>query len=115
MKMATNDNGDPAAVLLECRRRIDRIDGVLLALLRERLMTAEEAADAKAAMDQPVLAPPREAEVLARVTTLANWPLDPEAAARIFGTIIEETRAAAQRRAEALTAGHRDGGREAAT
>lgn len=94
------DQGDPAAVLLECRARIDRIDGVLLALLRERFMTAEQAADAKAAMGQPVLAPPREAEVLARVSTLASSPLDPGAAARIFGTIIEETRASALRRGE---------------
>jgi chorismate mutase len=100
MKATLSEQDDPAAVLLECRARIDRIDGVLLALLRERLMTAEAAADAKAAMGQPVLAPPREAEVLARVTTLASSPLDPEAAARIFGTIIEETRATALRRME---------------
>lgn len=99
MTTTIGEKSDPATTLLECRQRIDRIDGVLLALLRERLMTAEEAADAKAEMGQPVLAPPREAEVLARVTTLANWPLDPDAAARIFGAIIEETRASAERRA----------------
>ena len=100
MNATLDEQDDPAAVLLECRARIDRIDGVLLALLRERLMTAEAAAAAKAAMGQPVLAPPREAEVLARVTTLATSPLDPEAAARIFGAIIAETRATALRRME---------------
>ena len=88
----------PAEVLATCRQRIDRIDGVLLALLRERLLTAVEAADAKAALGQPVLAPPREAEVLARVTALASSPLDAGAAVRIFRTIIEETRATELRR-----------------
>ena len=89
---------EPAEVLATCRQRIDRIDGVLLALLRERLLTAAEAADAKAALGHPVLAPPREAEVLARVTTLASSPLDADAAVRIFQTIIEETRATELRR-----------------
>ena len=88
----------PAEILATCRQRIDRIDGVLLALLRERLLTAVEAADAKAALGQPVLVPPREAEVLARVTTLASSPLDADAAVRIFQTIIEETRATELRR-----------------
>lgn len=101
--MTTDPTGsvEPARILADCRQRIDRIDGVLLALLRERFRTAEEAADAKAALGQPVLAPPREAEVLARVTTLASAPLDPVAAARIFELIIEETRATAVRRTEA--------------
>lgn len=98
MNTTVSGKEDPATVLQECRQRIDRIDGVLLALLRERIVTAAEAADAKAAMGQPVLAPPREAEVLERVSTLAHWPLDPQAAARIFGTIIEETRATEERR-----------------
>jgi chorismate mutase len=91
----------PAEVLADCRQRIDRIDGVLLALLRERLMTAVEAAAAKAALGQPVLVPPREAEVLARVTTLASSPLDAAAAVRIFQAIIEETRSTELRRLEA--------------
>ena len=89
---------EPAEILATCRQRIDRIDGVLLALLRERLLTAAEAADAKAALGQPVLAPPREAEVLARVTTLASSPLDADAAVRIFQAIIAETRATELRR-----------------
>lgn len=101
MNTVPNERVDPASVLVECRQRIDRIDGVLLALLRERLVTAEQAAAAKAALGQPVFAPPREAEVLARVTTLASSPLDPDAAARIFETIIEETRASALRRVDA--------------
>lgn len=101
MVTESNIQIEPARVLADCRQRIDRIDGVLLALLRERLRTAEEAADAKAALGQPVLAPPREAEVLARVATLASAPLEPGAAARIFELIIEETRATAVRRTEA--------------
>ena len=102
---------DPAEVLADCRRRIDRIDGVLLALLRERLVTAGEAADAKAALGQPLLVPPREAEVLARVTGLASAPLDPHAAARIFARIIEETRASETRRPVAPGGAAADGSR----
>jgi chorismate mutase len=105
MKTDGSELVDPASVLVECRERIDRIDGVLLALLRERVVTAEQAAEAKTAMGQPVFAPPREAEVLARVSTLASLPLDPEAAARIFETIIAETRASALRCAGAARTG----------
>ena len=91
------DDTQPAAILADCRQRIDRIDGVLLALLRERMLTAVEAAGAKAALGQPVLAPAREAEVLERIATLTASPLDPVAASRIFEAIIEETRTAEER------------------
>ena len=82
---------EPSNVLANCRDRIDRIDGVLLALLRERMRTAVEAAEAKCALGQPLLAPRREAEVLERLTNLAATPLDPSAVARIFRTILDET------------------------
>lgn len=103
MNTGTSVHGNPAEVLADCRRRIDRIDGVLLALLRERLLTAGEAADAKAALGQPLMVPPREAEVLARVSDLASAPLGPDAAARIFARIIEETRASETQRQLALS------------
>jgi chorismate mutase len=88
-----NAPAEPAAVLADCRQRIDRIDGVLLALLRERLLAASEAAAAKTALGDGVLAKEREAEVIARVATLSSSPLDAAAAIRIFEAIIGETRA----------------------
>lgn len=85
---------DPSDVLADCRKRIDRIDAVLVALLRERVAVAVEAGRAKTAIGGPVLVPAREAEVLERVTSLAASPLGPDAVGRIFQTIIDETRTA---------------------
>lgn len=104
MREHVSEGTQPAAVLADCRERIDRIDGVLLALLRERMLTAVEAAEAKAALGQPVLAPTREAEVLARISALASGPLHPTAAARIFEAIIEETRSAEEQLSPKSTA-----------
>lgn len=97
MNDQVTDSVHPASVLAHCRQRIDRIDGVLLALLRERVLTAIEAAEAKSALGEPVLVPSREAEVLTRVATLASPPLEPDAVGRIFETIIAETRQAEER------------------
>lgn len=86
-----------ATVLADCRQRIDRIDAVLLALLRERLLTAVEAAEAKAALGESVLARDRETEIVARVAALSRSPLESTAAVRIFEVIIGETRAMEER------------------
>ncbi len=92
-----NRESEPSSVLADCRDRIDRIDGVLLALLRERMLTAVEAAEAKCALGQPLLAPAREAAVLERLTNLAATPLDPLAVSRIFRAIFDETLNAEER------------------
>lgn len=82
--------------LVQCRDDIDRVDAVLVALLRERARLAVSAGRIKIASGQPVTAPAREAAILERVRRLAGEPLDGDAVARIFQHIIDETRAAEQ-------------------
>lgn len=89
-----------AELLARCRDDIDRIDGVLVALLHERARLAVCAGRAKRASGQPIRAAGREASVIARVKYLARAPLAPDAVGRIFRRIIEETRAAEARAIE---------------
>jgi chorismate mutase len=77
----------------ECRQDIDRIDAILVALLRERARLALDAGALKRATGHDVVAPARERDVLTRVRTLSYGPLSPDAVARIFEQIISETRA----------------------
>jgi chorismate mutase len=79
-----------------CRHDIDRVDAVLVALLRERTRLAIQAGMLKLAGGLPVQAVAREAAVLERVQALTAPPLDSAAVARIFERIIDETRAAEQ-------------------
>jgi chorismate mutase len=103
-----HENEPPQAVdpLWQCRQDIDRVDGVLVALLHERARLAIEAGRMKLAAGEPLLAPPREAAVLARVRALAGSPLEGDRLVRIFEAIIAETRAAED---EWLTAERRPG------
>jgi chorismate mutase/prephenate dehydratase len=78
--------------LSQCRQDIDRIDGVLVALLRERTRLALQAGEIKLANGEPLHAAAREAAVMRRVQELAVPPLAADAIARIFACIIDETR-----------------------
>jgi chorismate mutase len=89
----------PLDPLAQCRQDIDRIDAVLVALLRERTRVALDAGRIKDAGGHALVAPTREAAVLQRVRRLAVAPLEADAVARIFERIIDETRAAEQRSA----------------
>ena len=75
----------------ECRRRIDAVDKVVVALLAERARLALEAGSLKQALALPLSAPAREAMVLARVAAQAPAPLPPDAVARIYRHILDET------------------------
>lgn len=88
---STAEAADPLSL---CRQDIDRVDAVLVALLRERTRLAIQAGIIKLAAGQPVQAIAREAAVLQRVQELAAPPLDSAAVARIFERIIDETLAA---------------------
>ena len=92
--MSTDTNGAPTSLdaLAECRRDIDRIDAVLIALLGERTRLAIHAGRIKRACGTEIAAPAREAAVIDRVRDLARGPLPGAAAARIFERIIQETR-----------------------
>lgn len=82
--------GDPLAL---CRQDIDRVDAMLVALLRERTRLALDVGRIKRAHGLEIAHPAREVDVLARVRQLASGPLQADAAARIFEQIITETRA----------------------
>jgi chorismate mutase len=82
-----------AEVLSRHRTTIDRIDRTIVALLSERFRTGLLAAEVKAALGQASQDSAREAAVLDHVRHATQRPLSPESAARIFATIISETRA----------------------
>ena len=85
-----DSTGDPLAL---CRQDIDRVDAMLVALLRERTRLALDVGRIKRAHGLAVAHPAREVDVLTRVRQLAGGPLDADVAARIFERIILETRA----------------------
>jgi chorismate mutase len=65
--------GPPAAPdrLGELRRRLEHLDGQLVALVAERVRTARDIGDLKRAAGQPSLDPAREAAVVRRAAELA--------------------------------------------
>ncbi len=84
--------------LEDCRRKIDKLDLRLLALLNERTRVVAEIAAAKHALGLPVYEPRREDEVYANITA-HNWgPLGSGALRRIFERIIDEMRSIQKQR-----------------
>ena len=93
--------------LEDCRRKIDKLDLRLLALLNERTRVVAEIAAAKHALGLPVYEPRREDEVYANITA-HNWgPLGSGALRRIFERIIDEMRKVQRLRMEAQPDGDR--------
>ena len=90
----------PAANVSGNRRRIDRLDQALVALLNERASLALELGRTKAHFNWPIRSPERELVVLERVAGFASRQLGADAARRIFSTIIAETAGAQQRERE---------------
>ena len=82
---------EPAA-LESWRRRIDAIDGQLLALLNSRAACAVEVGRLKRHLGLAVYSPEREAWILERVVRENPGPLDPLAARRLFERVIDESR-----------------------
>jgi chorismate mutase len=78
--------------LEEWRRRIDAIDGQLMALINSRSACAIEIGRIKRTAGLPVYAPEREAWILDRVMRENPGPLDPMAVRRVFERIIDESR-----------------------
>jgi chorismate mutase len=74
------------------RKKIDEIDDVLLPLLNLRTEFAVEVARLKEEEGLSLSAPEREEKVLARMKNLNDGPLDDEAVARIYRSIIDESR-----------------------
>jgi chorismate mutase len=74
------------------RERIDEIDAVLVKLLNERAVCAEEIGKVKILLGLEVYSPDREKEVMRNVTSENPGPLKDEAVVRLFERIIDESR-----------------------
>ena len=74
------------------RRRMDKIDARLVALLNERARCAQDIGDLKDQVDMEVYQPSREIEVLAHVRNENLGPLNGDAITRLFERIIDEAR-----------------------
>ena len=88
---------DEVLSLGELRNRIDVINDQLVRLLNVRVACAVEVARRKHEAGLPLYQPEREAQVVdtvKRAATELSGPLTAEAAARIFGRIIDEARRA---------------------
>ena len=77
----------------DLRREIDRVDEELVRLLNERARSVCEVGRLKKEQGVEVYQPDREKEVLAHVRdSAADGPLGPDAVARLFERIIDESR-----------------------
>ena len=74
------------------RERIDEIDAVMVKLLNERAVCAEEIGKVKILLGLEVYSPDREKEVMRNVTKKNPGPLNDEAIVRLFERIIDESR-----------------------
>ncbi|MBX3415029.1 MAG: prephenate dehydratase [Pirellulales bacterium] len=78
--------------LASLRSQIDKIDSELVRLMNERAKHAIAIGKIKAEDGQPVYAPNREEEVLARVVEASKGPLKPECVRAVFREIISGSR-----------------------
>ncbi len=79
--------------LASLRKRIDRLDRQILALMNERGGLAHQIGQLKDAVGQTIYAPGREEEVLARVAKLSKGPLSEQCIRAVFREIISGSRA----------------------
>ena len=83
--------------LQRLRERIDGLDEALVRLLVERARLAAVIGQTKRESGLPIHAPDREDAVLGHVTSLAAGPFGPEEIARVFRTVMAETRRTEER------------------
>lgn len=74
------------------RASVDELDRLLVELLNRRARLALAVAQEKTRLGLAVRAPGRELEVIARVRRANPGPLDEDAVARVFRSIIDESR-----------------------
>ena len=82
----------PLERLDDLRKRIDRLDEMLVRLLNARAACALEIGRVKQMVGMAVYQPAREADVLAHVQTINPGPLDNGAIKRLFERVIDEAR-----------------------
>ena len=73
------------------RKKIDELNGKLLALLNQRAQYALKIGKIKQTTGQPVHAPDRETAVLNYIREMNTGPLSNDAVQRIFRQIIDES------------------------
>lgn len=83
-KAARKSAAEKQAQLAELRKRIDRVDAKLVALLNERARLVVEVGGVKRRDGTPIYAPHREAEVLDRVLGMSQGPLPPRTVEAIY-------------------------------
>ena len=76
----------------DLRKRIDRLDEMLVRLLNARAACALEIGRVKETIGMPVYQPAREANVLSHVQEINPGPLDDGAIRRLFERVIDEAR-----------------------
>ncbi len=76
----------------DIRQRIDSIDDELLRLFNERAKLATQIGQMKKTLGLPIYIPSREEEILTRVQRENPGPLSPEAIARLYQQLIDESR-----------------------
>jgi chorismate mutase len=76
----------------DLRKRIDRLDEMLVRLLNARAACALEIGRVKRTVGMAVYQPSREADVLAHVKKINTGPLDDGAIRRLFERVIDEAR-----------------------
>jgi chorismate mutase len=76
----------------DLRKRIDRLDEMLVRLLNARAACALEIGRVKKELGLPVYQPVRESEVLAHVQQINPGPLDDAAIRRLIERVIDEAR-----------------------
>jgi chorismate mutase len=82
----------PLERLDDLRKRIDRLDEMLVRLLNARAACALEIGRVKQMVGLAVYQPAREADVLAHVQSINPGPLDDSAVRRLFERVIDEAR-----------------------
>jgi chorismate mutase-like protein len=83
---------EAAAILDECRRKIDEIDVRLAELINERAKVVEMIGQVKQSLDMRIYEPKREEMVMANVTSHNGGPLSNAALRRIYERIMDEMR-----------------------
>ncbi len=91
-----SDPGDKQ--IEDLRRRIDAIDGKLVALLNKRVNRVLQISRLKRAGNLPIYQPRREREILRRAELANRGPLPNPAIRRLFKLILEEGRLLERRR-----------------
>jgi chorismate mutase-like protein len=95
-------NGKSEKTLEDWRQKIDTLDTELLRLLNRRATIACEIAAIKVASGLPAYDRKRESQVLERIAGKNNGPFDSESVAKIFSSIIQETRRLGTERMEKM-------------